>query len=172
MKLHGKLAGLVMAALTFVMLMLTVPVSQAKIETSDVLFTGDIEMYQAPTLSKGLRVGSTGTALSRAGAATIGSTLSVTGNTSATTLAATTSIAVGRGTAVGKLMVGSVDFITSVTSYTVNGLLPGDKIFCGINKTGGGAAYIKSAVPTTNTLTVTASADMSTTVTLQWLMLR
>jgi hypothetical protein len=75
----------------------------------------------------------------------------------------------GGGTTLTKALVGSGTFpdaSTTTGTMTVTGLLPGDVVTATPISAYSGSAYLKSAVPTTNTLTLTWSADPGTTVTL------
>lgn len=72
---------------------------------------------------------------------------------------------------VSNLAFGTADAATSVTAVTVSGLLPGDKALVTPNEAGD-TAYPLSAVASTNTLTITLSADPSTTLTIGYLVLR
>lgn len=118
------------------------------------------------------------------GTSTFASTVGVTGQTTLVRVAASSatmtsetatrltagSVAIGSGTRITKLMVGSCDVAASVSTQTATGLLPGDKVWPCVNSACGVTLY--SVVATTDGLQVTFSDTPATTVTLPWLCLR
>lgn len=78
--------------------------------------------------------------------------------------------AFGGGTSISKLYLATQDVTSSVTAITVTGVLPGDKVW--VTKNNAVAQTINGAVPTTNTVTVTLSADPASTCTLSVMAIR
>lgn len=127
------------------------------------LYAQDLTVEDDLTVTDDMTVGGdlavTGT-LGATGATTLSSTLAVTG---ASTL--TGAVAIGGGTSTAKLWHGSVSLGASATtgSVTLTGVLPGDKVVTGISGGNSSGVFVKTAAPTTNTVTVTLSGTPGAT---------
>jgi hypothetical protein len=100
----------------------------------------------------------------------INGTLQVDGTLDTNASATMSYLSIGGGTELTKLWFATEDIDTSVTAITVTGVLPGDYVLATSNEAD--AATFSSAVPTTNTVTLTLSADPSAARTWSFLIAR
>lgn len=106
-----------------------------------------------------------------AGDASVGDDLTVTDAATIGGLTTTATAKVGSGgSTLSLLKFGSVDLASSITASTISGVLPNDLILPFPNEDD--AAYLRSAVATTNTVTFTWNDDPSSTRTVAYAVLR